>query len=123
MSLIRAVSRVRAAAQVFGPSDRLRLAEAELLVSELASNALRHGRGEVTLRARLDGDRLLVEVVDEGSGFERALHHRAFGEVGGWRLEIVEDVASCWGVREGTTHVWFELKRPGLRLGEPHDSA
>jgi hypothetical protein len=26
-------------------------------------------------------------------------------------------------VREGTTHVWFELKRPGLRLGEPHDSA
>jgi anti-sigma regulatory factor (Ser/Thr protein kinase) len=98
------------------------LGDAELLVSELASNALRHGRGEITLRARLDDDRLLVEVVDEGSGFERALCHRDFEDVGGWGLEIVEDVASRWGVHEGTTHVWFELERPGPRLGEPDDA-
>jgi anti-sigma regulatory factor (Ser/Thr protein kinase) len=99
------------------------LADAELLVSELASNALRHGRGEITLRARLDEDRLVVEVIDGGSGFERALRHRAFEDVGGWGLEIVEDVASRWGVHEGTTHVWFELERPGPRLGEPDDPA
>jgi len=97
------------------------LADAELLVSELASNALRHGRGEITLRARLDDARLLVEVIDEGSGFERALRRRAFHDVGGWGLEIVEDVASRWGVHEGTTHVWFELERPGPRLGEPDE--
>jgi anti-sigma regulatory factor (Ser/Thr protein kinase) len=98
------------------------LRQAELLVSELASNALRHGRGEITLRARLDDDRLLVEVIDEGSGFERALRQRDFEHVGGWGLDIVEDVASRWGVHEGTTHVWFELEQPGPRLGEPEDS-
>jgi anti-sigma regulatory factor (Ser/Thr protein kinase) len=99
------------------------LGDAELLVSELTSNALRHGRGEITLRARLDEDRLLVEVIDEGSGFERALRRSDFEEVGGWGLEIVEDVASRWGVHEGTTHVWFELERPGPRLGQPDGTA
>ena len=98
------------------------LGDAELLVSELASNALRHGRGRITLRARLDDDRLLVEIIDEGTGFERALRHRDFAAVGGWGLEIVEDVASRWGVHEGTTHVWFELERRGPRLGEPDDA-
>jgi len=95
------------------------LADAELLVSELASNALLHGRGEITLRARLDAARLFVEVIDEGSGFEHTLRREEFAQVGGWGLDIVEDVASRWGVHEGTTHVWFELERPGPRLGEP----
>ena len=30
---------------------------------------------------------------------------------------IVEAEASRWGVHEGTTHVWFEVERPGPRLG------
>ncbi len=98
------------------------LTDAELLVSELASNALRHGRGEMVLLARLDDDRLLVEVVDEGSGFERTLRRKDFEQVGGWGLDIVDAVASRWGVHEGTTHVWFELERPGPRLGEPADA-
>lgn len=98
------------------------LIDAELLVSELASNALRHGRGEMVLLARLDDDRLLVEVVDEGSGFERTLRRKDFEQVGGWGLDIVDAVASRWGVHEGTTHVWFELERPGPRLGEPADA-
>lgn len=95
------------------------LGDAELLVSELVTNALRHGRGAVELHAALDENRLLVEVVDEGTGFERVLRRRAFDQVGGWGLEIVEDVASRWGVHEGTTHVWFELERSGPRLGAP----
>jgi hypothetical protein len=37
--------------------------------------------------------------------------------VGGWGLSIVDALASRWGVHEGTTHVWFELERPGPRLG------
>jgi anti-sigma regulatory factor (Ser/Thr protein kinase) len=95
------------------------LADAELLVSELTSNAILHGQGQtITLRAWLDDDRLLVEVIDDGSGFERELRHKEFEQVGGWGLELVEDVSSRWGVREGTTHVWFELELPGPRLGE-----
>lgn len=50
---------------------------------------------------------------------ERTLRQREFDQVGGWGLEIVEELASCWGVHEGTTHVRFELERPGPRLGEP----
>jgi len=97
--------------------------DAELLVSELVTNALRHGRGGIELRAALDGNRLFVEVVDEGSGFERTLRRSDFDQVGGWGLEIVEELASRWGVHEGTTHVWFELERPGPRLGEPERPA
>lgn len=89
------------------------------MVSELVTNALRHGHGGITLRACLDADRLLVEVIDDGSGFERDLRRRDFRDVGGWGLEIVEDASSRWGVHEGTTHVWFELERPGPRVGEP----
>jgi anti-sigma regulatory factor (Ser/Thr protein kinase) len=95
--------------------DELR--RAELLVSELVTNAVMHGRGKITLRARLDEDRLLVEVIDQGAGFERTLRQRDFDSVGGRGLAIVEAEASRWGIHEGTTHVWFELERPGPRLG------
>lgn len=95
------------------------LVDAELLVSELATNALVHGDGQITLRARLDQHRLLVELIDEGSGFDRSLRRRDFWQVGGWGLGIVDDVASRWGVLEGTTHVWFELERAGRALRDP----
>ena len=93
------------------------LVDAELLVSELVTNALRHGRGEITVCARVDDDRLLVEVIDAGTGFASELRNADFDEVGGWGLDIVDEVSSRWGVYEGTTHVWFELERSGPRLG------
>lgn len=88
-----------------------------LLASELATNALVHGDGQITLRARLGQDHLLVELTDEGSGFERVLRRNDFWRIGGWGLGIVDDVASRWGVHEGT-HVWFELDTHGRRLAE-----
>jgi anti-sigma regulatory factor (Ser/Thr protein kinase) len=90
---------------------------AKLLVSELVTNAVVHGHGEITLRATLDEDRLLVEVIDQGRGFERTVRQRDFAGVGGRGLAIVDAEASRWGIHEGTTHVWFELERPGPRLG------
>lgn len=98
--------------------DQEVLVDAELLVSELATNALVHGDGQITLRARLDQHRLLVELIDEGSGFERALRRRDCWQIGGWGLGIVDDVASRWGVHEGMTHVWFELEGAWPRLAE-----
>jgi anti-sigma regulatory factor (Ser/Thr protein kinase) len=93
------------------------LDRATLMVSELVSNALVHGKGVITLRSALDEDRLLVEVIDEGSGFERVIRQRDFEQLGGWGLGLVDAQASRWGVHEGTTHVWFEIERSGPRLG------
>ena len=90
---------------------------AKLLASELVTNALRHGQGRIELRAQVDDDRVLIEVTDEGSGFERVVKKHEFHAVGGWGLNIVEAEASRWGIHEGTTHVWFELERPGPRVG------
>ncbi len=90
---------------------------AKLLVTELVNNAVLHGHGTISLRAALDENRLLIEVIDEGSGFERVLDDHDFDSIGGRGLDIVEAVASRWGVHEGTTHVWFELERPGPRVG------
>ena len=97
--------------------DRGDIDVARLLVSELVTNAVVHGRGNITVRAHLDDDRLLVEVIDEGGGFERKVRNWDLARVGGRGLAIVEDAASRWGIHEGTTHVWFELERPGPRLG------
>jgi anti-sigma regulatory factor (Ser/Thr protein kinase) len=91
------------------------LVDAELLVSELVTNALRHGRGDISLCARVDEERLRVEVIDAGSGFAHDLRH-SDDRVGGWGLDIVDVVSSRWGVHEGATHVWFELARPGPHL-------
>ena len=105
--------------------DPEELSRATLIVSELVTNAVVHGRGKITLIGEFDEDRLLVEVVDEGHGFERILRQLDFDAVGGWGLGIVDAEASRWGIHEGTTHVWFELERRGPRLGpskNPHES-
>jgi anti-sigma regulatory factor (Ser/Thr protein kinase) len=108
----------RLIAEWFGePLDDGELETARLLASELVSNAVRHGRGKITLQADLDQNRLLVEVIDEGGGLERAIRDHDFTDVGGWGLQLVDSQSSRWGAHEGTTHVWFELERPGPRLG------
>jgi anti-sigma regulatory factor (Ser/Thr protein kinase) len=93
------------------------LRDATLLVSELVTNAVQHGRGKITLQASVNDDRLFVEVVDEGDGLERSIRERDFEKVEGWGLKTVDAAASRWGAHEGTTHVWFELERRGPRLG------
>jgi hypothetical protein len=64
---------------------------------------------------------VLVEIIDDGSGFERDLRRTDFWQIGGWGLGIVDDLASRWGVREGTAHVWFELEHARLWLANPTD--
>jgi anti-sigma regulatory factor (Ser/Thr protein kinase) len=91
---------------------------ARLLVSELVTNAVVHGRGRITLRARLNEDQLHVDVMDEGSGLEPAVRERDFENprAGGRGLTIVDAASSRWGIHRGTTHEWFELERPGPRI-------
>ncbi len=97
--------------------EREELDRTKLLVSELVTNAVLHGQGEIQVKADVNDDRVLVEVIDEGQGFEHDLRAHDFDAVGGKGLMIVDAEASRWGVHEGTTHVWFELERAGPRLG------
>lgn len=91
--------------------DELR--DAALLISELVTNAVLHGRGRIDLSARLDGDRLTVDVADQGNGFQRTSRKPDVHAVGGHGLNIVDALASRWGIDKGTSHVWFELQRRG----------
>jgi anti-sigma regulatory factor (Ser/Thr protein kinase) len=86
---------------------RARREDAILMVSELVTNALRHGRGEITLRITPAADHLTVEVADEGDG-EVAIA-AAPGTGGGWGLRIVEELADTWGTDSGSTRVWFRV--------------
>jgi anti-sigma regulatory factor (Ser/Thr protein kinase) len=102
---------------VSGTLDIGELSRAKLLVTELVNNAVLHGQGSITFIADLDEDRLHVEVIDEGSGFEREVREQGAEDLGGRGLILVDAESSRWGVHEGTTHVWFEIERPGPRLG------
>ena len=100
----------RAATRLVG--DRLdpgRLSDVLLVVTELVTNAVVHGQGNVVLRLQLEDGVLRGEVIDQGGGFERELRTHGPDDVTGRGLLLVESIASRWGVHEGTTHVWFEL--------------
>jgi len=84
-----------------------RRADARLLVSELVTNAFRHGRPPITLTIDTVDDRLRVEVEDAGAG--RPLRRPEPGADGGWGLLLVETAADRWGVADGSTSVWFEI--------------
>jgi two-component sensor histidine kinase len=84
-----------------------RRADAGLMVSELASNALRHGEGAVTLRIVVAADALTVEVADEGHGVVAITPTP--GASGGWGLRIVDELADGWGANPGSTLVWFRV--------------
>lgn len=87
------------------------LDEIKLVATELIDNAYRHGQGEIRLRLQRRGDRVRVEVIDEGRG--AAIKIREDGpELGGWGLKLVDGIASGWGAFEGTTHVWAEISVP-----------
>src|SRR5687768_6979405 len=83
---------------------RERAGELALVVSELVTNAVAHGQGEISLAVHVEGDRVLCEVVDEGGGFEREVRERGPDDVSGRGLHIVDALSSRWGVHEGTTH-------------------
>ena len=85
---------------------------AQLVVSELVSNGLEHGRGGVTLSLAVsESGRVRGEVVDEGDGFEPAPAPAAGLGPRGRGLTIVERLAERWGIQKGTTRVWFAMPR------------
>ncbi len=92
--------------------DRELTETALLLVSELATNAIRHGAPPVRLSLRLESDRLRVEITDGSPSLPRLIQPGP-DQVGGRGLQIVQELAARWGAQASRQHlgktVWFEL--------------
>ncbi|MFI8962398.1 SpoIIE family protein phosphatase [Streptomyces sp. NPDC053493] len=83
---------------------------AELVVSELVTNAVRYGAAPITLRL-IRGDTGLICEVDDAALTAPHPRHAKAGDEGGRGLHICATLATDWGVRyreDGKT-VWAEL--------------
>ena len=107
--------------ELTGRVPRALLADVALLVTELVANGVRHGGAgpdrELHLRVEGRPPRLYVEVADPGVNGARTIaprpaDHGSGG--GGLGLQIVDRVATRWGVGDGGsgTSVWFEVDVP-----------
>ena len=86
-----------------------------LIVSELVTNAVRHGPGggPIHLQVRRNGV-VRIEVQDLGAGFDppiRAVREPGDLPTGGFGLVIVQRLSTEWGIapRGAPTLVWAEL--------------
>jgi anti-sigma regulatory factor (Ser/Thr protein kinase) len=106
---------------------------AELLVSELVTNSVRHaglpGEACIEFSVRASAEVLMVEVADGGQGFDHSVTPRprivaGVAEASGWGLFLVDQIADRWGAvqMDGETRVWFELS-PGAVAVDGHRAA
>ncbi|MET0728164.1 MAG: ATP-binding protein [Acidimicrobiales bacterium] len=84
-----------------------------LVASELITNAVRHGAGEVELRVVVDEDIVRLEVLDDGHIKVRAPKRTPSpSALGGRGLLLVRAMSKRWGSGfdpAGRTLVWAEL--------------
>jgi len=80
---------------------------AQIVVSELVTNALLHGAGPATVRLRANRESLLIEVWDALAAPPEPRQHVADAD-GGRGLEIVSALSDSWGYysREDGKVVW-----------------
>jgi signal transduction histidine kinase len=108
-------------------ADRFRLEQA---IANLVENALRHGRGDVVLKADAGADSVEVAVTDEGPGIPHALAPRVFDRFArdddarprggaGLGLAIVKAITEAHGgtavVAEGESGAEIRLLLPRVR--------
>ncbi|HZH24871.1 MAG TPA: ATP-binding protein [Solirubrobacteraceae bacterium] len=92
-------------------------ADLELLVSEVVTNAVRHGgsaRGdEIDIRVELAGDTVSVCITDTGTGFrpDGRAQPRFGKDPGGFGLLLLDRLSTRWGIErdERGFRVWFRL--------------
>jgi anti-sigma regulatory factor (Ser/Thr protein kinase) len=85
----------------------------ELLVSELATNAVKHGTGPMELQVLLLDEVVSVSVSDTGAALPR-FRRASEEDESGRGLQVVATLASRWGARATVSGkvVWCELPRP-----------
>jgi anti-sigma regulatory factor (Ser/Thr protein kinase) len=109
----------RAVEQLSANVDPGVLRDAQLLVSEVVTNSIRHSGSDdpIQLRVWQRAAGLKVEVADGGFGFEADEPPLATDGEGGRGLLILETLADRWGTSCGArARVWFVLSpRPVSR--------
>ncbi|MFD4562122.1 ATP-binding protein, partial [Streptomyces sp. NPDC058469] len=85
---------------------------ADVLVTELVTNALEHGLGDVGLRVYLTDTHLLIEVWD-GSHQLPVLGEAALDDEDGRGLFLVAAIADDWGVSADGMTTWCSLPLVG----------
>ncbi|MBJ3809429.1 ATP-binding protein [Streptomyces flavofungini] len=76
-----------------------------LAVSELVTNAVRHGKGDVDLRLSISRNELLIEVTD-GNPNPAEMNTSGTDEESGRGLLLVDALARKWGVTPDGTTTW-----------------
>jgi len=92
------------------PLDELLIADACLVASEMAANAVTHARSAFEVTVQCSESAVRVSVSDVGPGTAEE-HHGRLLDLGGRGLTIVADVADRWGCDcvPGGKVVWAEL--------------
>ncbi|GAT67401.1 ATP-binding protein [Planomonospora sp. ID91781] len=93
-----------------------------LIVSELVTNAVRHGGAACALRLGGDGAHVYGELFDPGTGAPR-MREADMEATGGRGLQIVDALAAEWGVswpESGGKIVWFVLGGGCMPYGALH---
>lgn len=91
----------------------------ELAVSELVTNAMVHGEGEVEVQLTARGSHMRLEVLDQGRhAATPAQREIRPGERGGWGLRLVEQVSDSWGAVTGPTETRVWMERDAAGTGE-----
>jgi anti-sigma regulatory factor (Ser/Thr protein kinase) len=88
------------------PSERLK--SANLLVSELVTNACKYGSGQISLTVDSDAEGVRAEVHDEGANSRITISNPRPAR-GGWGLYFVDRLADDWGVGSDQARVWFRV--------------
>ncbi|MEU6451278.1 ATP-binding protein [Streptomyces sp. NPDC046979] len=81
------------------------------IVSELVTNAIQHGSGDIKLRVQCSVDRLLVEVSDQNSAPAR-MRPVQDEDTRGRGLHMVDQLAMHWGVSDGGLTTWAAFGIP-----------
>lgn len=95
--------------------------DAEIVLSELLTNAMRHARplsdGTVRVRWKISPESVEVEVTDGGSGTVPTPRPQAAWQTAGRGLRVVRTVAHEWGATQDRTGhvVWATLGGPSRR--------
>jgi anti-sigma regulatory factor (Ser/Thr protein kinase) len=86
--------------------------DAELLTSELVTNAVRYGHCERTDIVAVADVGLTVAVSDAVPTPELTPGEPSAADVGGWGLYLVEELAQAWGVQptDSGKVVWFHIR-------------